>query len=61
MVDNELRMTGAVRPGGARASTTNGRPVTVRYAGTMVGDRLEVTGVTADQQVHLISVRRVAE
>jgi hypothetical protein len=33
----------------------------VRYAGTMVGDRLEVTGVTGDQQVHLISVRRVAE
>jgi hypothetical protein len=61
VVDNELRMTGAVRPAGGRAAGANGRPVSVRYAGTMVGDRLEVTGVTGDQQVHLISVRRVAE
>jgi hypothetical protein len=61
VVDNELRMTGAVRAGGGRAAPANGRPVSVRYAGTMVGDRLEVTGVTGDQQVHLISVRRVPE
>jgi len=27
----------------------------------MVGDRLEVTGVTTDRQVHVLSVRRVAE
>ena len=52
-------MTGAVRPG--RAPASNGRTVPVRYAGTLVGDRLEVTGVTGDKQVHLISVRRVAE
>jgi hypothetical protein len=58
VVDNELRMTGAVRPGG-RAPAGNGRGVSVRYAGTLVGDRLEVTGVTGDRQVHLISVRRV--
>jgi hypothetical protein len=61
VVDNELRMTGAVRPPGGRTPTANGRPVSVRYAGTLVGDRLEVTGVTGDRQVHLISVRRVAE
>jgi hypothetical protein len=35
--------------------------VTVRYAGTMVGDRLEVTGVTTDRQVHVLSMRRVGE
>jgi hypothetical protein len=58
VVDGELRMTGAVRPPGRPVPA---RPVTVRYAGTMVGDRLEVTGVTADRQVHMLSVRRVAE
>lgn len=61
VVDNELRMTGAVRARGGRAGSDNARPVSVRYAGTMVGDRLEVTGVTGDRQIHLISVRRVAE
>lgn len=60
VVDNELRMTGSVRPG-SRPPAPNGRTVPVRYAGTLVGDRLEVTGVTGDKQVHLISVRRVAE
>ena len=59
VVDNELRMTGAVHGGAGRAAPPNGRPMGVRYAGTLVGDRLEVTGVTADQQVHMISVRRV--
>jgi hypothetical protein len=33
----------------------------VRYTGTMVGDRLEVTGVTTDKQVHVLSFRRAAE
>jgi hypothetical protein len=61
VVDNELRMTGSVHGGAGRAAPANGRPVGVRYAGTLVGDRLEVTGVTADQQVHMISVRRVTE
>jgi hypothetical protein len=61
VVDNELRMTGSVRSVGGRAPATNGRTVSVRYAGTLVGDRLEVTGVTADKQVHLISVRRLTE
>jgi hypothetical protein len=60
VVDGELRMTGtmrAVKPGGQPARSN----VTVRYAGAMVGDRLEVTGVTTDRQVHVLSVRRVAE
>lgn len=60
IVDGELRMTGtmrATRPGGDPARSS----ITVRYAGAMVGDRLEVTGVTTDRQVHVLSVRRVAE
>ena len=56
-------MTGTVRNAGARpAGTEPSRSgVTVRYAGTMVGDRLEVTGVTTDKQVHVLSIRRVGE
>jgi len=61
VVDGELRMSGTVRPGASRTGPSEARAVSVRYSGTMVGDRLEVTGVTADRQVHLISVRRVAE
>jgi hypothetical protein len=60
VVDGELRMTGTMR-----ASKSNGQPtrstITVRYAGKMVGDRLEVSGVTTDRQVHVLSVRRAAE
>ncbi len=60
VVDGELRMTGTMR-----ASRTSGEParssITVRYAGAMVGDRLEVTGVTTDKQVHVLSIRRVTE
>lgn len=60
VVDGELRMTGTMR-----ASKSNGQPtrstITVRYAGAMVGDRLEVTGVTTDRQVHVLSVRRSPE
>jgi hypothetical protein len=60
VVDGELRMTGtmrAVRPTGEPTRSS----ITVRYAGAMVGDRLEVTGVTTDKQVHVLSVRRVSE
>jgi hypothetical protein len=61
VVDGELRMTGTMRA----ANRTSGEPtrssITVRYAGAMVGDRLEVTGVTTDKQVHVLSVRRIAE
>jgi hypothetical protein len=58
VVDGELRMTGTLR-----AVKANGEPIrstiTVRYAGALVGDRLEVTGVTTDRQVHVLSVRRI--
>lgn len=60
VVAGELRMTGTMR-----AVKASGQPirsgVTVRYAGAMVGDRLEVTGITTDRQVHVLSVRRVTE
>ena len=55
VVDGEVRMTGTVRMESVRSN------VGVRYAGTMVGDRLEVTGVTTDKQVHVLSIRRTAE
>lgn len=62
VVDGELRMTGTVRTAGARSGAEPPRSgVAVRYAGTMVGDRLEVTGVTTDKQVHVLSIRRVGE
>ena len=55
VVDRELRMTGTVRMESVRSN------VGVRYTGRMVGDRLEVTGVTTDKQMHHLSVRRTAE
>ena len=63
VVEGELRMTGTMRSAASRASSAEPAraPVAVRYAGTMVGDRLEVTGVTADRQVHVLSMRRVGE
>jgi hypothetical protein len=62
VVNGELRMTGTVRAAGPAIGTAPSRStVTVRYAGTMVGDRLEVTGVTTDRQVHVLSIRRVVE
>ena len=62
VVDGELRMTGTVRAGARPASPAPSRStVRVRYAGTMVGDQLEVTGVTTDKQVHVLSIRRVVE
>jgi hypothetical protein len=62
VVDGELRMTGTVRAAGPAMSAGASRSaVTVRYAGTLVGDRLEVTGVTTDKQVHVLSIRRVVE
>jgi hypothetical protein len=61
VVDGELQMTGTMRA----SNRTNGEPtrsnITVRYAGVMVGDRLEVTGITTDKQVHVLSIRRVNE
>lgn len=55
VVDGELRMTGTVRMESVRSN------VGVRYAGTMVGDRLDVSGVTTDKQVHILSIRRTVE
>ena len=60
VVDGEVRMTGTMR-----APARDGEPtrpgVSVRYAGAMVGDRLEVTGLTTDKQVHVLTVRRAAD
>jgi hypothetical protein len=63
VVDGELRMTGTLRSPPSRAASAEAARggVAVRYAGTLVRDRLEVTGVTADRQAHAISVRRVVE
>jgi hypothetical protein len=62
VVDGELRMTGTVRMAGQAVTAGPSRStVSVRYTGTMVGDRLEVTGVTTDKQVHVLSFRRAAE
>jgi hypothetical protein len=63
VVDGELRMTGTVRSAAARVSSVEPprSTITVRYAGTMVGDRLEVAGVTTDRQTHILSVKRVGE
>lgn len=58
VVNGELRMTGTMRAVKAGGQPVRSR-VTVRYAGAMVGDRLEVTGVTTDRQVHVLTVRRV--
>jgi hypothetical protein len=62
VVDGALRMTGTVRATARAASAEPLRSsVTVRYAGTLVGDRLDLTGVTTDKRVHVLSVRRAAE
>jgi len=63
VVDGELRMTGTVRTTGTRppSAEPSRSSITVRYAGTMVGDRLEVSGITTDKQVHVLSIRRVVE
>ena len=53
-------MTGTMRATGRDGEPTRSS-VSIRYAGAMVGDRLEVTGVTTDKQVHLLTVRRSAE
>jgi hypothetical protein len=62
VVDGALRMTGTVRATARAASAEpSGSTVTVRYAGTLVGDRLDLRGVTTDKQVHVLSVRRAVE
>jgi hypothetical protein len=63
VVDGELRMTGTIRAAPTRTAAAEApRPgTTIRYAGKMVGDRLDLAGVTTDKQVHALSVQRVAE
>ena len=61
VVDGELRMTGTMRASNRTSGEPTRSSVTVRYAGAMIGDRLEVTGVTTDKQVHVLSIRRVNE
>lgn len=59
-----VRLTGNFRQPAAA-----GRPVTgdgtrlleVVYMGQLAGDVLDVTGLTADQQVHVLSLRRVGD
>jgi hypothetical protein len=60
VVDGELRMAGTMRAAGRDGEPARSG-VSVRYAGAMVGDRLEVTGITTDKQVHVLTVRRAAE
>jgi hypothetical protein len=61
VVDGELQMTGTMRASNRTSGEPTRSSVTVRYAGAMIGDRLEVTGVTTDKQVHVLSIRRVNE
>jgi hypothetical protein len=58
VVGGELQMTGTVRATARPPSPAPARSsVTVRYVGVMVGDRLEITGVTGDRQVHVLSLK----
>jgi hypothetical protein len=59
-----LRLTGNFRqpPAAGRPVTGDGtRLLEVVYMGQLAGDTLDVTGLTADQQVHVLSLRRVGD
>jgi len=60
---DRLRLTGTFRPPAAgRAVVSDGpRPLEVVYMGQVTGDELGVTGLTSDQQVHVLSLRRVGD
>ncbi|MET0485054.1 MAG: hypothetical protein ABW216_05120 [Candidatus Rokuibacteriota bacterium] len=61
---DRLRLTGTFRPptaAGKPAASDGGRPLEVIYMGQVAGDILDVTGLTADQQVHVLSLRRVGD
>jgi len=60
---DRLRLTGTFRPPAAgRAVASDGpRPLEVVYMGQVTGDELGVTGLTSDQQVHVLSMRRVSD
>ena len=60
---DRLRLTGTFRPPAAgRAVASDGaRPLEVVYMGQVAGDELGVTGLTSDQQVHVLSLHRVGD
>src|SRR5262245_1995252 len=60
---DRLRLTGTFRPpAAARAPASDGpRPLEVVYMGQVTGDELGVTGLTSDQQVHVLSLHRVGD
>ena len=64
MTGDRLRLTGTFRPpaaAGKPAASDGGRLLEVVYMGQVAGDILDVTGLTADQQVHVLSLRRVGD
>ena len=59
-----MRLTGNFRlpPAAGRPLSGDGtRLLEVVYMGQLAGDTLDVTGLTADQQVHVLSLRRVGD
>jgi hypothetical protein len=60
---DRLRLTGTYRPpaSGRAAASDGARPLEVVYMGQVNGDELGVTGLTSDQQVHVLSLRRVGD
>jgi hypothetical protein len=59
-----MRLTGNFRqpPAAGRPVPGDGtRLLEVVYMGQLAGDTLDVTGLTADQQVHVLSLRRVGD
>src|SRR5262245_13551646 len=60
---DRLRLTGIFRPPAAgRAAASDGlRSLEVVYMGQVAGDELGVTGLTSDQQVHVLSLHRVGD
>jgi len=60
---DRLRLTGTYRPpaSGRTAASDGARPLEVVYMGQVNGDELGVTGLTSDQQVHVLSMRRVGD
>jgi hypothetical protein len=58
---DRLRLTGTYRPPGRAATSDGTRPLEVVYMGQVTGDELGVTGLTSDQQVHVLSLRRVGD
>jgi hypothetical protein len=58
---DRLRLTGTYRPPGRAAASDGTRPLEVVYMGQLTGEELGVTGLTSDQQVHVLSLRRVGD